>query len=119
MEDQDFQSPNILVSVSYSDPWCWSHCQLSILPILFANDSSSRESTCLLWIPSLSGVGMGGGLQGHEACPALLGNLPMGHGRRVEVQAHLSGAPELLGLAGGTPTTTLGPEALSLGGETR
>lgn len=45
-------------------------------------------SLCPLWIPSLRVVGMVGGLQGHNTCPALLGNLPVGHGHRVEVQIH-------------------------------
>lgn len=43
MEDQDFQSPDILVSLSWSDLWCWSYCQLSNLPIMFASDSLSGE----------------------------------------------------------------------------
>lgn len=51
MEDQDFQSPDILVSLSWSDLWCWSYCQLSNLPILFASDSLicvlSGSSVCV------------------------------------------------------------------------
>ena len=45
-------------------------------------------SLCPLWISSFHGVGMVGGLPGHTTSPALLGNLPMGHGHRVEAQTH-------------------------------